>query len=111
MRVQEADMSYKKQKGEAQKEVSEEKSGFKKARKDVEKIKRMTKEMNDKLADWSDEEISAVPDNIKPASKWDKCVIAKGLFTLDEIKVSLREHRQAISTDSILGRPQDRHRG
>jgi len=91
MRVQEADMSYKKQKGEAQKEVSEEKSGFKKGRsgKDVEKIKRMTKEMNDKLADWSDEEISAIPDNIKPASKWDKCVIAKGLFTLDEIKVSL----------------------
>jgi len=89
MRVQEADMSYKKQKGD-EKEVSEAKGGFKKARtgKDVEKIKRMTKEMNDKLADWSDEDPQAMPDNIKLASKWDKCVIVKGLFTLDEVKVS-----------------------
>jgi len=90
MRVQEADMSYKKQKGD-EKEVSEEKGGFKKARtgKDVEKIKRMTKEMNDKLADWSDEDPQTMPDTTKPASKWDKCVIVKGLFTLEEVKVSL----------------------
>jgi len=50
----------------------------------------MTKEMNDKLADWSDEDPQTMPDTTtKPASKWDKCVIVKRLFTLDEVKVSL----------------------
>lgn len=94
MRVQEADMSYKKQKHE-EKEVSADKVGLVKGKgkgkssKDVEKIKRMTKEMEAKLADWgSDDEPQTMPDNIKPANKWNKCVIVKHMFTLENIEVS-----------------------
>ncbi|KAF2176740.1 hypothetical protein K469DRAFT_755462 [Zopfia rhizophila CBS 207.26] len=70
MRVAEADMSYKKNK-EA-----------KLVRKDKKKMDRNRAEMNRKLADWSDDEPSAIPTQ---TSKYDKIVIMKNLFTLEEL--------------------------
>ena len=86
MGVEEADMSYKKQKEVPQGEQAQKLS---RSRKDVEKIKRITNEMNARLADWDDDDPQVMPDNVKPASKWDKCVIVKKLFTIEEIEVRL----------------------
>lgn len=75
MRVQIADYSYKKQteapeKGKANK-------------KDVDKIKKKTLKMNNRLADWDDDDPQAMQDT---SSRWDKVVILKHMFTLQELE-------------------------
>jgi len=76
MRVQVADYSYKKQT-----DVPEEKK--KSNNKDKQKIIKKTQKMNNKLADWDDDDPQALPDT---SSRWDKVVILKHMFTLQEIE-------------------------
>ena len=72
MSVKEADFSYKKQKdGPKQTNM-----------KDKKKVIRKTQKLNNKLADWDDDDTSALPDT---SSRWDKVVILKHMFTLKEL--------------------------
>ncbi|PNS20963.1 Splicing factor U2AF-associated protein 2 [Sphaceloma murrayae] len=82
MRVQVADMSYKKHK------EYKAGDGDKKGRpgKDVAKIKKMTEKMNSRLADWDDDDPQVVEEEVKPASKFDKTVYVKHMFTLEEME-------------------------
>lgn len=81
MRVQAADASYKKvQSNDA---GAEQKERPKTSMKDKQKIIKKTQKLDARLADWSDDE----PLTIKEAtSKWDKTVILKHMFTLEELK-------------------------
>jgi HIV Tat-specific factor 1 len=85
MRVQPADSSYKKtqydQEGEAQNGVGpkQQKSG-----KDRQKIIRKTQKLDAKLADWDDDDPYPTHQTIK--SKWEKMVILRHMFTLDELE-------------------------
>ncbi|KAF2401204.1 hypothetical protein EJ06DRAFT_529333 [Trichodelitschia bisporula] len=72
MRVREAEKSYKKVK-----DAPEQPN-----KRDQKKIIRRTQELNSKLADWSDDEPSTLPE---PNSKWEKVVILKHMFTLQEL--------------------------
>lgn len=82
MRVQEADMSFKKVK-----EYKTDEPGRKpRSNKDREKIKRMTNQMNARLADWDDDDPQVLEEEAKPASKWDKTVIVKHMFTLEGLE-------------------------
>jgi HIV Tat-specific factor 1 len=42
--------------------------------------------MSSKLADWDDDDPSVLPET---GSRWDKVVILKHMFTLQELEVSL----------------------
>ncbi|KAI9890388.1 MAG: hypothetical protein M1814_004174 [Vezdaea aestivalis] len=75
MKVQAADFSYK-----SQKEVPTTNNNP-----DRKKIIKKTQKLNNKLADWDDDDPSALPDT---SSKWDKVVILKYMFTLDELKAN-----------------------
>ncbi|KAI9777808.1 MAG: hypothetical protein M1816_004408 [Peltula sp. TS41687] len=72
MKVQAADYSYKKQR-EAPAETSAQ---------EKKKIIKKSQKLNSKLADWDDDDPSAIPDT----SKWDKVVILKHMFTLKELE-------------------------
>ncbi|MCJ1252486.1 hypothetical protein MMC24_000292 [Lignoscripta atroalba] len=74
MRVVAADFSYK-----TQKDAPAKSSG-----KDKKKIIRKTQKLNSKLADWDDDDPSAIQDT---SSRWDKVVILKHMFTLSELEV------------------------
>ncbi|MCJ1406903.1 hypothetical protein MMC19_000973 [Ptychographa xylographoides] len=50
---------------------------------DRKKIIRKTQKLNSKLADWDDDDPSAMPDT---GSRWDKVVILKHMFTLAELE-------------------------
>jgi len=73
MKVVAADFSYK-----AQKEAPAKSSG-----KDKKKIMKKTQKLNNKLADWDDDDPSTIPDT---SSRWDKVVILKHMFTLEELE-------------------------
>jgi HIV Tat-specific factor 1 len=80
MRVQAADASYKKTQynNEAEKEKEKQKASAR----DKQKIIKKTQKLDARLADWSDDE----PMNVaEPSSKWDKLVILKHMFTLEEL--------------------------
>ncbi|OCL10585.1 putative nuclear mRNA splicing factor-associated protein [Glonium stellatum] len=72
MRVKEADFSYKKQQEAPAKTSAKEKKKL---------IKNLQK-LNNKLADWDDDDPSVLPDT---GSKFDKVVILKHMFTLEEL--------------------------
>lgn len=74
MRVQAADFSYKKQTDVPDKTKSNQK--------DKQKIIKKTQKMNSKLADWDDDDPQAMTDT---SSRWDKVVILKHMFTLQEL--------------------------
>jgi len=75
MSVKEADYSYKKQQ-----EVPTQQST-----KDKKKIVKRAKKLNDKLADWSgDEDIS---ESRATSGRWDKVVVLKHMFTVNELEV------------------------
>lgn len=76
MRVHVADYSYKKQA-----DVPEEKK--KSNNRDKQKIIKKTQKMNNRLADWDDDDPQAVQDT---SSRWDKVVILKHMFTLQELE-------------------------
>lgn len=83
--VQAADMSYKKDKEYTPKQVG---APMNRRTKDhSEKVKRMTSQMNARLADWSDEEPGAMDDLLKPITKFDKMITLKHFFKMNEIEV------------------------
>ncbi|KAL9604459.1 MAG: hypothetical protein Q9219_000424 [cf. Caloplaca sp. 3 TL-2023] len=73
MRVAAADFSYKTQKDAPAKSNN----------KDKKKIIKKTQKLNNKLADWDDDDPQAILDT---SSRWDKVVILKHLFTLRELE-------------------------
>ncbi|KAL8722424.1 MAG: hypothetical protein Q9225_001103 [Loekoesia sp. 1 TL-2023] len=73
MRVAAADFSYKTQKD----------APAKSSNKDKKKIIKKTQKLNNKLADWDDDDPQAIQDT---SSRWDKVVILKHLFTLKELE-------------------------
>lgn len=78
MRVQAAESSYKK----VQHNDEEEKEKPKTSMKDKQKIIKKTQKLDARLADWSDEEPSSI---LETSSRWDKVVILKHMFTLEEL--------------------------
>ncbi|KAM0133274.1 hypothetical protein ACHAO1_006373 [Botrytis cinerea] len=81
MRVQAAEASYKKvQQTDAD---GNEKEKPKTSMKDKQKIIKKTQKLDARLADWSDDEPSAL---VESSSKWDKVVILKHMFTLKELE-------------------------
>ena len=79
MRVQAADFSYK-----AQQEAPP-----KKNKRDQSKIIKKTQKMNNKLADWDDDDPQQLTET---SSKWDKVVILKHMFTAQELEVGASRH-------------------
>jgi HIV Tat-specific factor 1 len=79
MRVQAAESSYKKVQHN---DGGEEKEKPKTSMKDKQKIIKKTQKLDARLADWSDDEPSTI---METSSKWDKVVILKHMFTLDEL--------------------------
>ncbi|EGC43336.1 nuclear mRNA splicing factor-associated protein [Histoplasma capsulatum var. duboisii H88] len=73
MKVQTADYSFKVQKDAPTKPNMNEKR----------KIMKKTQRLNSKLADWDDDEPSMAPQS---SSRWDKVVILKHMFTLQELE-------------------------
>ncbi|KAI9795677.1 MAG: hypothetical protein M1835_005353 [Candelina submexicana] len=73
MKVQAADFSYKNQQD----------APAKSSTKDKKKIIKKTQKLNNKLADWDDDDPSVLPET---SSRWDKVVILKHMFTLDELE-------------------------
>ncbi|EMD01021.1 hypothetical protein BAUCODRAFT_20991 [Baudoinia panamericana UAMH 10762] len=82
MRVHEADASFKSQK-EKPLATDEAKKKGTTANRDRERVIKKTEAMNSRLADWDDDDPQALPDT---SSRWDKVVILKGMFTLEELK-------------------------
>ncbi|KAB8291272.1 hypothetical protein EYC80_009958 [Monilinia laxa] len=81
MRVQAAEASYKKvQQTDAD---GKEKEKPKTSMKDKQKIIKKTQKLDARLADWSDDEPSAFAET---SSRWDKVVILKHMFTLQELE-------------------------
>ncbi|KAF4633817.1 hypothetical protein G7Y89_g4312 [Cudoniella acicularis] len=78
MKVQAADSSYKK----VQHEDAAEKERPKVNMKDKQKIIKKTQKLDARLADWSDDEPSTI---LETSSRWDKVVILKHMFTLEEL--------------------------
>ncbi|KAL5336928.1 putative nuclear mRNA splicing factor-associated protein [Aspergillus crustosus] len=72
MRVQAADFSYK----------SQQEAPTKTSMRDKKKIIKRTQKLNNKLTDWDDDEPAALVDT---NSKFEKVVILKHMFTLDEL--------------------------
>ncbi|KAL8891471.1 MAG: hypothetical protein Q9205_000567 [Flavoplaca limonia] len=73
MKVAAADFSYKAQKDAPAKSNN----------KDKKKIIKKTQKLNNKLADWDDDDPQAIQDT---GSRWDKVVILKHMFTLKELE-------------------------
>ncbi|KLJ07353.1 hypothetical protein EMPG_17161 [Blastomyces silverae] len=73
MKVQMADFSFKAQKEAPAKPNMSEKR----------KIMKKTQRLNSKLADWDDDEPSTAPSS---SSRWDRVVILKHMFTLQELE-------------------------
>ncbi|EER39621.1 nuclear mRNA splicing factor-associated protein [Histoplasma capsulatum H143] len=72
MKVQTADYSFKVQKMHDKPNMNEKR-----------KIMKKTQRLNSKLADWDDDEPSMAPQS---SSRWDKVVILKHMFTLQELE-------------------------
>jgi HIV Tat-specific factor 1 len=79
MRVQAAESSYKKVQHN---DVGEEKEKMKTSMKEKLKIIKKTQKLDARLADWSDDEAASV---VETSSRWDKVVILKHMFTLEEL--------------------------
>ncbi|KAI6785646.1 uncharacterized protein J7T54_005980 [Emericellopsis cladophorae] len=86
IRVQEADSSFKKVHYD-QESAADEKTQAKKPQKsskDRQKIIKKTQKLEAKLADWDDDDPYTAPG--QAVSKWDKVVILKHMFTLQELE-------------------------
>lgn len=82
MRVQVADYSYKKQ-TDVPKQTDQSEQKAKSQNRDKQKIIKKTQKMNSRLADWDDDDPQVVQET---SSKWDKVVIIKHMFTLEELE-------------------------
>lgn len=83
MRVQAADASYKKTQHDGNGEEAKDKERQKRSAQDKAKIIKKTQKLDARLADWSDDEPSSI---VETSSRWDKVVILKHMFTLEEIE-------------------------
>ncbi|KAK5160100.1 hypothetical protein LTS14_002207 [Recurvomyces mirabilis] len=81
MRVREAEASYKSQKDQPLK-TDQAKTKGTNANRDRQKVIKKTQAMNDRLADWDDDDPQAVTET---SSRWDKVVVLKHMFTLKEL--------------------------
>ncbi|KAK0940812.1 hypothetical protein LTR29_007693 [Friedmanniomyces endolithicus] len=81
MRVHAADASFKSQKDQPLKTDEAKKKGTT-ANRDRQKVIQKTQEMNNRLADWDDDDPQALPET---SSRWDKVVILSKMFTLAEL--------------------------
>ncbi|KAI9734137.1 MAG: hypothetical protein M1818_006659 [Claussenomyces sp. TS43310] len=81
MRVQAADSSYKRvqQAGDGEAEKERPKTSMR----DKQKIIKKTQKLDARLADWDDDEPSTMHET---SSRWDKVVILKHMFTLQELE-------------------------
>lgn len=77
MKVQIADYSYKKNNAAEQQEKG------RTNKRDQQKVIHKTQKMNEKLADWDDDDPQTMQEKV---SKWDKTVVLKHMFTLEEIE-------------------------
>ena len=87
MRVAAADFSYKVQKeppgsGGAGGGATGQKGGGSSNMREKKKIIKKTQKLNSKLADWDDDDPQQ---SVEASSRWDKVVILKHMFTLDEL--------------------------
>ncbi|KAK5115984.1 hypothetical protein LTR62_000440 [Meristemomyces frigidus] len=80
MRVREAESSYKAQKEQPLKEEAKKKGT--EANRDRQKVIKKTQAMNNRLADWDDDDPQAITET---SSRWDKVVVLKHMFTLREL--------------------------
>ncbi|KAI5297826.1 hypothetical protein KEM56_004515, partial [Ascosphaera pollenicola] len=86
MKVQPADLSYKVQKDDdATQGAADKGKGKGKEDWNKRKIQRKTQMLRNKLADWDDDDPQTLQTKRQP-SKWDKVVILKHMFTLQEIE-------------------------
>ncbi|KAK0914851.1 hypothetical protein LTR02_001586 [Friedmanniomyces endolithicus] len=81
MRVHAADASFKSQKDQPLKTDEAKKKGTT-ANRDRQKVIQKTQEMNNRLADWDDDDPQALPET---SSRWDKVVVLSKMFTLAEL--------------------------
>ena len=88
MRVAAADFSYKQQKEAPQGGAA--KGGN---NKDKKKVIKKTQKMNNKLADWDDDDPSAMQET---SSRWEKVVILKHMFTLEELEVYIPLYQASL---------------
>lgn len=79
MRVQAAESSYKKVQNTGEEQAEKPKSSMK----DKQKIIKKTQKLDARLADWDDDDPSAIQDT---SSRADKVVILKHMFTLQELE-------------------------
>ncbi|EPE25238.1 RNA-binding, RBD [Glarea lozoyensis ATCC 20868] len=85
MRVQAADMSYKRVQNDTEvtaKDKEKEKERQRTKARDKQKIIKKTQKLDARLADWSDDEPSAIQET---SSRFDKVVILKHMFSLAEL--------------------------
>lgn len=87
--VKEADMNYMRSSDSKNAPEDNGKSKAQSAR-EKQKIKARTQAMNEKLADWDDDDPQTLPET---NSRWDKVVVLKHMFTMKE----LTEDANAIS--------------
>ena len=81
MRVKAAEASYKSQKDQPLAGDAAKKKGTT-ANRDRSKAIQKTQQMNNRLADWDDDDPSTLPDT---SSRWDKVVVLKQMFTQQEL--------------------------
>ncbi|KAK3113711.1 hypothetical protein LTR53_008714 [Teratosphaeriaceae sp. CCFEE 6253] len=104
MRVHAAEASYKSQKDQPLKSEEAKKKGTT-ANRDRAKVIHKTQEMNNRLADWDDDDPQALPDT---SSRWDKLVILSHMFTpevlasdpyaISDITEDVREECEKLGT-------------
>ncbi|KAK3076008.1 hypothetical protein LTR53_000185 [Teratosphaeriaceae sp. CCFEE 6253] len=104
MRVHAAEASYKSQKDQPLKSEEAKKKGTT-ANRDRAKVIQKTQEMNNRLADWDDDDPQALPDT---SSRWDKLVILSHMFTpevlasdpfaISDITEDVREECEKLGT-------------
>nr|OQO15485.1 hypothetical protein B0A51_16245 [Rachicladosporium sp. CCFEE 5018] len=82
MRVNAADQNYKVQKDQPAKSEEAKKKGTP-ANRDRQKVIKKAEEMNRRLTDWDEDDVSVLPET---STRWDKVVILKHMFTLAEIE-------------------------
>lgn len=82
MRVAAADANYKAQKDYPANSEAAKRKGTA-ANRDRQKVIKKSEELNQRLADWDEDDVSIIP---QTSNRWDKVVILKRMFTLSELE-------------------------
>lgn len=107
MHVEEADFSSYKN-APQQKEVPTETIKKKRSKHDRAMAIKKTQEMNEKLSDWPDDDIGVVAPPPNP-TKYNKMVVLKHMFTLEELDVSYTQSYPGHTLTCLLGGPRSYH--